>query len=173
MITGLHVCKPTNIPQVGQVKTFLVTGDRIKSKAADQGGQSYVIKSVTQSETYKDSYGNLGFNLEIEPVGGAPAPKNAVQGNVVSEQGMSKDDYWKRREERDIEAQDRMGRAHSQEMALRYFDLKGITDVDTQKLLDMTDWFQRDLKRQPKSVVEQQAKTMFNATEETEGDIPF
>ena len=60
--------------------------------------------------------------------------------------GMSKDDYWTRKEERDIEASQRMNRSHAQEMAIRYFTMiGGFGDKSaTEALRTMTDWFQRD-----------------------------
>jgi hypothetical protein len=148
---GFHVCKPGNAPTVGQVKSFIIAGDRIRSKAADQGGQNYTITAVTQNATYKDSYGNVGYDIEVEPsssgrVSGGHTEHggNAQSGRAAA--GMSKDDYWTRKEERDIEASQRMNRSHAQDMALRYFAMiGGFGDKSaTEALRGMTDWFQRD-----------------------------
>ena len=188
-MTGLHSCKPGNEPVVGQVKTFIAEQrvgksgkayTKIKSAPSDQGGQPYKITSVKPTG-FTDAHDNISFNLEIEPsnmVASDQVPPSSLRAGAQVKSGMTKDDYWTRKEERDIEAQDRMGRAHSQEMTLRYFVAKGDTDITTEKVRAMTDWFQRDLKRQPYSAVEQQAKTMFNATEvpaegEEENEIPF
>lgn len=57
----------------------------------------------------------------------------------------SKDDYWQRKEENDLIAQQRMGRAHSQEMALRYIEIKGMEMPEPEKLKALISWFQRDL----------------------------
>ncbi len=68
---GFHVCKPGNAPTVGKTKSFIISGDRIKSKKAEEGGQNYTITKVTPRESYSDSYDNLGFDIEIEAAGGA------------------------------------------------------------------------------------------------------
>jgi hypothetical protein len=156
---GFHVCKPGNAPTVGQVKSLIVVGDRIKSKPLDQGGQNYTVTAVTVRESYKDSYGNVGYDIEIEPATGQGTPQprtnppNAFgsQAQQPSAGGMSKDDYWTRKEERDIEASQRMNRSHAQDMAIQYWTLLasggGITPEDckdTQKLRAMIEWFQRD-----------------------------
>lgn len=150
-MTGLHVCKATNAPQVGQVKSFIIAGDRIKSKKQEEGGQNYIIRSAIQRDSYNDSYGNVGYDIEVEPsssgrVSGGHTEHggNAQSGRAAA--GMSKDDYWTRKEERDIEASQRMNRSHAQDMALRYFAMiGGFGDKSaTEALRGMTDWFQRD-----------------------------
>ena len=147
MTKGFHVCKARYAPVVGQTKSLIVTGDRIKSKKAEEGGQNYTIVSVIPRESYKDSYGNVGYDIEIEPANGQQStqapPQSAAGGNGG---GMSKDDYWTRKEERDIEASQRMNRSHAQDMALQYFAMiGGFGDKNpTEALRTMTDWFQRD-----------------------------
>ena len=39
MIKGFHVCKAGNAPSVGQVKSLIVNGDRIKSKRSKKAGR--------------------------------------------------------------------------------------------------------------------------------------
>jgi len=197
-MTGLHSCKPGNEPVVGQVKTFIAEQrvgksgkayTKIKGASVENGGQPYKIVSVDPTG-FTDSYGNISFNLEIEPANMVasdqvdPGFDPRHRGNLsASGQVMTKDDYWRRKEERDLENKPRIERQHSQEMAIRYCVMMGglpkgqEEHSDTDKLRMMIDWFQRDISRQPYSAVEQQAKTMFNATEadETEhyvGDKP-
>jgi len=147
MTKGFHVCKPGNAPTVGQTKSLIVSGDRIKSKKAEEGGQNYIIRSAIQRDSYSDSYGNVGYDIEIEPANGAQSTQ-APAGRAASNSngGMSKDEYWTRKEERDIEASQRMNRSHAQDMALQYFAMiGGFGDKNpTEALRTMTDWFQRD-----------------------------
>lgn len=74
-LNGLHSCKPGNDPKVGEVKTFTVaqmTGKsgkqylKIKAESMERGGSPYRILSA-EPTGYTDSYGNISFNLEIEP----------------------------------------------------------------------------------------------------------
>jgi hypothetical protein len=140
-MNGLHVCQARNAPQVGQVKSFVINGDRIKSKPLDQGGQNYTITKVTQHETYKDAYGNSGFHLEIEPQNGSgstPAPRQQA-----ASAGWSDD------------RSNRIERQHSQDMAIRWFMGCGkIEDLaDLKKLRAMIDYFQKDVGRMPATPV--------------------
>jgi len=134
-VKGFHVCKPGNAPTAGQVKSLIVSGDRIKSKKVEEGGQNYTIMSVAPRESYKDSYGNLGYDLEIEPAAGSPTPQNAPQRAAI---GNGNDDR-----------SNRIERQHSQEMAIRFFTLRGHTGVSTDELRTLIDWFQRDVGRSP------------------------
>ncbi len=84
---GFHVCKAGNAPTVGQVKSLIVSGDRIKSKPLDQGGQNYTITSAVQRESYKDSYGNVGYDIEISPAGGQQSTQAAPQQSAAPRQG--------------------------------------------------------------------------------------
>jgi hypothetical protein len=149
MIKGFHVCKAGNAPTIGQTKSLIVVGDRIKSKKVEEGGTNYVIRSAIQRDSYSDSYNNVGYDIEIEPATGATerqgTPSRAA-GSSPAGASMSKDDYWTRKEERDIEASQRMNRSHAQEMAIRYFVMiGGFGDKKpTEALRTMTDWFQRD-----------------------------
>ena len=88
-ISGLHSCKAENEPQAGQIKTFVVeqrTGKsgkaylKIKSAGAEFGGTPYRIVSA-EPTGYTDKYANISFNLEIEPVNGAPS---VPEGNEAS-----------------------------------------------------------------------------------------
>lgn len=144
---GFHVCKSGNAPQVGQVKSFLIDGDRIRSKKSEDGGQNYTITSVTPRASYKDSYGNVGYDIEVEPANGQQSLPSAPQQRAAwAGADDTKEGYWRRKEERDIEASQRMNRSHAQEMAIRYFTMiGGFGDKSaTYALRTMTDWFQRD-----------------------------
>ena len=88
-INGLYSCKPGNEPQAGQIKTFVVeqrTGKsgkaylKIKSAGAEFGGTPFRIVSA-EPTGYTDKFGNISFNLEIEPVNGAPP---VPEGNEAS-----------------------------------------------------------------------------------------
>jgi hypothetical protein len=147
MIKGFHVCKPGNAPTVGQVKSLIVSGDRIKSKKQEEGGQNYTIVSVTPRDSYKDTYGNVGYDIEIEPATGQQSTQVAPQRTKWAGADDTKEGYWTRKEERDIEASQRMNRSHAQEMAIRYFAMVGgfpEGKTPTESLRTMTDWFQRD-----------------------------
>ena len=142
MIKGFHVCKPGNVPTVGQTKSFIISGDRIKSKKQEEGGQNYTITAVTQNATYKDSYGNIGYDIEITPA-------NGQQSTQVDRGGAGNGNGNDNRS-------NRIERQHSQEMALRYFGLSANGQVpDTKKLTEMISWFQRDVGRSPEKESEE------------------
>lgn len=74
-INGLHSCKPGNEPQIGQIKSFVVqhmtskNGKpylKIKSANAENGGTPHRILQA-EPTGFTDSYGNVSFNIEIEP----------------------------------------------------------------------------------------------------------
>ena len=161
---GFHVCKPGNAPVVGQTKSLIVTGDRIKSKKAEEGGQNYIIRSAIQRDSYSDSYGNVGYDIEIEPATGQQSTQAPAQ---RAGSGNGNDDR-----------SNRIERQHSQEMAVRWITLLttlGVLkpeDISTPKRLrECIDFFQRDISRQPLSPVEAEAKAMFNATEAGDGEV--
>jgi hypothetical protein len=150
-VTGLHSCKPGNEPVVGQIKTFTVEQrvaasgkewTKIKSAPADQGGQPYKILSAKPTG-HTDSYGNVSFNLEIEP---------ASTGQTVTKQGGLSHSNGDDRS-------NRIERQHSQEMALRWYAMAvtvqgampAFTMPTTDQLRAMIDWFQRDVGRTPLS----------------------
>ena len=90
---------------------------------------------MAQRESYSDSYGNVGYDIAIEPQNGAPQAQAAPQraGN-----GGGSDDR-----------SNRIERQHSQEMAIRYAALKKLDALDTDGLRTLIDWFQRDVGRMP------------------------
>ena len=138
-----HVCKPGNAPVVGQTKSFIISGDRIKSKKAEEGGQNYNITSVTPRESYKDSYGNVGYDIEVEPANGqqsTPAPQQrAASGNGNDDRS------------------NRIERQHSQHMAVLTVQMlvaQGVISTLEEakaKIKDLTDYFQRDVSKSPHS----------------------
>ncbi len=141
-IKGFHVCKAGNAPTVGQTKTFIINGDRIKSAFADAGGQPYTVVSVTpkikNGEPYTDKYGNLGFDIEVEAQNGSQSAPIGPQSVLPPSQGDNRSN--------------RIERQHSQEMALRYFAMVGGFPEGTKPtdaLRDMTSWFQRDVGQSP------------------------
>jgi len=65
-----------------------------------------------------------------------------------------KDDYWQRKEQRDIEQQPMIMRQHSQHMAMLWFALVSKYDSSfeiptTEQLRGMISWFQRDINHSP------------------------
>jgi hypothetical protein len=76
--------------------------------------------------------------------------KKAKPANGFSGGGGAKDAYWEAKEQRDIEGIVRMGRAHSQEMALRAISTLKLTEYDSRDgyrriIKEWTDWFVADL----------------------------
>lgn len=63
----------------------------------------------------------------------------------------------------------RIERQHSQEMALRYIDIKQMDKVDTKTVQLLTDWFQRDIGRAP--AVQATEPVADRARESDPGDI--
>jgi hypothetical protein len=155
---GFHVCKSGNAPTVGQVKSLIIAGDRIKSKALDQGGQNYTITAAVQRESYKDSYGNVGYDIEIEPVNGTQSTQ-VDRGGAGTFNG--RDDTGNRIE-----------RQHSQEMMLRYFAMIGgfpEGKSQTDAMREMTSWFQRDIGHLP----ERKSEPAPPPPQDEEEEIPF
>jgi len=138
-----HVCKPGNAPTVGQVKSFIISGDRIKSRKAEDGGQNYKIVSAIQRDSYRDSYDNVGYDIEVEPATGqqsAQAPQQRATG------GNGNDDR-----------SNRIERQHSQHMAVLTVQMlvaQGVISTLEEakaKIKDLTDYFQRDVSKSPHS----------------------
>jgi hypothetical protein len=137
-IEGLLTQKPSSpVPQVGETKRFSViprtsAGGKAWNKVKGEGegyGQPYQIVSVKKTD-FVDSHGNVSFNVTLAPQNGsAPAqaavPASNGNGSNASSNGNAKDEYWTRREARDLAGQKRQGRAHAQEMALRFMAMRG------------------------------------------------
>ncbi len=64
----------------------------------------------------------------------APPQAQAARGNVARSNGSD-------------DRSNRIERQHSQEMAIRFFTLRGHTGVSTDELKTLIDWFQRDVGR--------------------------
>jgi hypothetical protein len=161
-MTGLHNCKPGNEPMVGQIKTFVVqqmpaangkkAWTKIKSANAENGGTPYKILSAKPTG-HTDSYGNVSFNIEIEPETGSGQQSSggSTRGSSPASRPSNGDDRSSRIE-----------RQHSQEMALRYWSLLARGGAlspedckDTPKLRAVIDWFQRDVSHTPSAPVKQ------------------
>jgi hypothetical protein len=168
-MNGLHLCKPGNEPQIGQIKTFVVeqrTGKsgkaytKITSKGADQGGQPYKIMSAKPTG-HTDSYGNVSFNIEVEPANGA---QTAQQSHSQTKTYAGNTD----------DRSSRIERQHSQEQAIRYATLKGLTSITTDELRELTSWFQRDISHTPSAPVTQQPEPPPPQSEpDDDEEIPF
>lgn len=154
-ITGLHRCQPKNEPEVGQVKTFLVIRNparngkkawiAIKSAPEDKGGTPYKIVDIVPTGWEPDTYGNVSYNLEIEPTPEAyecaiPQKRsvNAPESPVRSFNGLD-------------ERQRAIIRQHSQSMALEVLKLKvtlnelTVEDLTPAKLRALADYFDADV----------------------------
>ena len=96
-INGLHRCQPKNAPKEGEIKNMVVLnmpakGDKkawikIKNEMPEKGGTPYRILTVNPLDWEPDQYGNVAFNLEIEPSiqqGNNPA----MDGDDPSEYGL-------------------------------------------------------------------------------------
>jgi hypothetical protein len=143
-INGLLTVKPGNEPELGAIKTFTwqertsKTGKpwvKIKSETEEYGGKPCRIVSAEQTD-YKDNYGNLSFNLEIEPVKGAevlPPMPSQIQSNGLDTRQLS------------------IIRQHSQSMALELLTLKGqlgqlaVEDLSPAKIKQLSDFFFNDV----------------------------
>ncbi len=76
-VSGLHKCQPKNEPEQGEVKNMVVLNmpakgekkawTKIKSEQPEKGGTPYRILNVQKLDWEADQYGNLAFNLEVEP----------------------------------------------------------------------------------------------------------
>lgn len=191
-MNGLHSCKPGNEPQVGQVKNFVVISNpanggkkawtKIKSASADQGGKPYKITSVKPTG-FTDSYGNVSFNLDLEPANGSsdpsshqPHPAASALGRGISKppsSNVGKEGYWDRKEAADIAKQPRIERQHAQEMAIRYCALKGTT-LTTEELRTLIDWFQRDVGHVPDSAKQETPPDVeYQQGDPADEEIPF
>lgn len=93
--------------------------------------------------------GEFGWRLfpEQNPNGG-PSRSNGFSGG-----SQGKDDYWAKREQRDVESQARQGRAHAQEMSLRLWAIQaaagGKAPQRPEELVEVIDWFHADVQRFP------------------------
>ena len=98
-------------------------------------------------------------SVQAQGTGGGPAVsqqeqdiEKAAQSSGFGAGQMSKDDYWRAKDRRDVAAQKRMGRAHAQEMAVRVVTLRGLAPDSTAEqiqgaLTAWTNWFQADVDR--------------------------
>ncbi len=158
-----------------QQRTSQKTGKpwiKIKIESEEYGGKPCKIISARQTD-FVDAHGNLSFALEIEPVNGAPAhqerpvvagtvlpygspPPNQYQAGMVRQSGveastMSKDDYWRRKEDRDVHTQRCILREHSQAMSLEVLKLKAtlneltVEDLTPGKLTALANYFDADV----------------------------
>ncbi len=95
-IAGLHKCQPKNEPKQGETKNMVVLNMpakngkkawiKIKSEKPEKGGSPYRILTVDKLDWPPDDYGNIAFNLEVEP---SSSPQTAFQ---QARSAMSKDE---------------------------------------------------------------------------------
>ncbi len=165
-----------NMPAKNGKKAWI----KIKSEKPEKGGSPYRLLNVEPLGWPPDDYGNIAFNIEVEATTAQPTafsqaratmqqgepegyrgeglpdlPPNALQSPPRAQQGedepMSKDDYWRRKEDRDEERQRFIIRQHSQSMALEVLKLKvtlnelTVEDLTPAKLKALADYFDRDV----------------------------
>ncbi len=185
----------------------------IKNKKPEDGGSPYRILNVEKLDWPLDQYGNISLNLEVEASTGSafqqalsamqpereyddnrlPPPeleqgKTAPQSPPARSNGgdggpMSKDDYWRRKEDRDEVRQRFIIRQHSQSMALEVLKLKvtlnelTVTDLTPVKLRQLADYFDQDVigATQARQAVQEflTGKTKVCTCENTDGDNPL
>ncbi len=183
---------------------------KIKSANAENGGTPHRILGAEKTD-FVDKYGNHSYNLEVEASSSAPTafanaratmqqgeeqslesqrtnppntPRWAVQRQENDNGPMSKDDYWRRKEDRDEERQRFIIRQHSQSMALEVLKLKvtlnelTVADLTPAKLTQLSDYFDRDVEsaacpqsQQPTTVKPIQKEIC--TCENTDGDNPL
>ncbi len=113
--------------------------------------QPSVFQQTKATMQQVEKYGSSS-NVPIEDQPVMP-PVNIPQSTPHAQQGapMSKDDYWRRKEDRDEERQRFIIRQHSQSMALEVLKLKvtlnelTVEDLTPQKLRQLADYFDNDV----------------------------
>ncbi len=159
-INGLLTQKPTSPPPaIGDIRTYAweqrisqKTGKpwiKIKSETSEYGGKPCKIISARQTD-FVDAHGNLSFNLEIEPVNGAPAhQERPVAAGTVLPYGSPPPSAAKPYSALD-ERQRAIIRQHSQSMAIETLKLKvtlnelTAEDITPAKLTSLANFFDAD-----------------------------
>lgn len=140
-INGFLLQRPGREPEKGQIRCFTVEHRpaangkqawiKVKNSTPDKGGQDYLIVTVGPTGRPPDAYGNVSFNIELEKIP-QPAAERA-SGHPGASTGYPD------------ERSHRIERQHSQEMAVRYAALKGLTAIEPDQFRLLIDWFQRDI----------------------------
>ncbi len=160
IIQGLHSCKPGNEPVIGETKTFTVENKigksgkpylKIKSASAERGGTPFRILEA-EPTGFTDSYGNLSFNLGIEPATSTQPhqQERPVVAGTVLPYGSPAPSTVKPYSALD-ERQRAIIRQHSQSMAIEVLKLKvalselTVEDITPAKLRKLTDYFDQDV----------------------------
>ncbi len=155
IITGLHSCKPGNEPVIGETKTFVIENKvgksgkpylKIKTAGPDFGGTPYRIMEA-EPTGFTDSYGNISFNLGIEPSTGSVSGGHTEQGAAAhSGPASSPAKPYSALDER----QRAIIRQHSQSMAIETLKLKvtlnelTAEDITPAKLTSLANFFDAD-----------------------------
>lgn len=126
----------------------------VRAKGPD--GEEHTYEITTKPTSPPPALGPGEF--EVKPSSGdfPDKLKRAYQGSGNGSQGRSggspgaKDEYWQKREQRDVIAQRRMGRAHAQSAAIEYATLmqragKLPDDFGPDELRVLIDWFAGDV----------------------------
>ena len=124
-------------------------------------------------KTYEVEYTESTYNGTVyrtmknrKEISGAEAEARKPGAWTPPDTGMTKDDYWRNKEKRDLAKDPRIERQHSQEQALRYFVAVGEKPSNMQRVKDMIDWFQIDIGKKP--TIDEPSKQ-----QEPQEEIPF
>lgn len=144
-VVGVREGKETDNPNGGKLKAFYVDFDgapdvywRRKMPASVESGKSYY---GTVSE------GQHGPTFKKEtPQGGAGGGGQNLSSGASAGGGTTRRD-WKPESSFDPEKVARMGRAHAQDMAIRYLVALDDMPSDFDGLVPVIDWFEHDVNR--------------------------
>lgn len=172
-ITIEGIEQPREGAKMGSVKAggryYKVWPDKLDGFAV---GSTYVVE--TESGEFKGKpWTKIKTSKLVNGSGnGASKPNVTSSAHHVdgrSEPVTSKDAYWTRKEQNDLAKQPRIERQHAQEMALRYFHIRGTIPEDNMTAVRaMVDWFQRDVGHVPTAPV---TREPVAANGDNEGDF--
>lgn len=149
----------------GDEQTYTVENDDVgRSLQGLKGLQVTLTASGGREGAAMDVKVKEGQEAPQKPAGAPPARSSAPKAKWSG--AGAKDDYWARKEAKDAEREPKIMRQHSQEMALRYFDVIGGGIPDFKALTNAIDWFQKDIEHVPGSEASKPAPA-------SEDEIPF
>jgi hypothetical protein len=161
---GLLSQKPDSTsPQVGEQRRFTIE-QRVskagkawtKLKNAMNGEGTLCNVTAVRKTDFVDAHDNVSYNVEFE-TSTSQEPKPTRQGASTARQGQD-------------DRSSRIERQHSQEQAIRYATLKGLTTITTEELRALIDWFQRDVGHVPSSLSSRDVTIAQAVTEDANQD---
>jgi hypothetical protein len=165
-ISGLLIQKADRTPPIqGAQRRFSWQDTTSKSGAVytkvknENEGYGQLCEVLSVRKTDYNRNGNVSFNVDFRVLPDQQTSLTPAGGTSPS-QGISKNDYWERREQRDREWQaeqirnkPRIERQHSQQMAIDYATLKGLKEITPAQMLELINWWQRDIDRSPEKTI--------------------